>query len=105
MTGRLGICALLLDDAVKLELDGIKTLTQPEEAALGAEYTFAKMLSARAGIRTAVNRYNRSIMKPEYSFGAGMRYDFMGFDYACIIPPSELGLIHKISIMGKIPGF
>ena len=36
---------------------------------------------------------------------SGMRYEFMGFDYALVIPPSELGLIHKVSIMGKIPGF
>ncbi|MBN2036408.1 MAG: hypothetical protein JW768_06660 [Chitinispirillaceae bacterium] len=27
-----------------------------------------------------------------------MRYKFLGFDYA-IIPPSELGLVHKISII------
>jgi hypothetical protein len=105
MTGRFGVCAMLFDNAVKFELDGIKTLTQPEEAAFGAEYTFAGILSARGGIRTAVNRYDHAIMRPEYSFGAGMRYEFMGFDYAVVVPPSELGLIHKVSIIGKLPGF
>jgi hypothetical protein len=105
MTGRFGICAILFDNAVRIELDGIKTITQPEEAAFGAEYTFAGILSARGGIRTAVNRYDHAIMRPEYSFGAGMRYEFMGFDYALVVPPTELGLIHKVSIIGKVPGF
>jgi hypothetical protein len=105
MTGRFGICAALFDNSLRLELDGIKTLSQPEEAAFGAEYTFAGILSARGGIRTSVDWYDHAIMKPEYSFGAGMRYEFMGFDYALVVPPSELGLIHKVSIIGKIPGF
>ncbi|MBN2036411.1 MAG: hypothetical protein JW768_06675 [Chitinispirillaceae bacterium] len=105
MIGRFGVCATLLDNSLKLELDGIKTLTQPEEAAFAAEYTFAGIISVRAGGRSAVNREDRKAMDPEYSFGAGMRYDFLGFDYALIVPPSELGLIHKISIIGKIPGF
>jgi hypothetical protein len=104
-TGRFGVCAILFDNTVRLEIDGIKTLTQPEEAAFGAEYTFAGILSARGGIRTSVNRNYHAIMRPEYSFGAGMRYEFMGFDYALVVPPSELGLIHKISIIGKVPGF
>jgi hypothetical protein len=105
MTGRFGVCATLFDNSLKLEFDGIKTLTQPEEAAFGAEYTFAGILSARSGIRTAVDWYDHAVMRPEYSFGAGMRYDFLGFDYALVVPPSELGLIHKLSIIGKIPGF
>lgn len=105
MTGRFGICGSLFDNSLRIELDGIKTLRQPEEAAFGAEYTFAGVIAARGGMRTSVDRYNHAIMRAEYSFGAGMRYEFMGFDYACIIPPSELGLIHKISIIGKFPGF
>jgi hypothetical protein len=105
MTGRFGACGMLFKNTLRIELDGIKTLTQPEEAAFGAEYTFADIISARGGIRTAVSRYNHSIMRPEYSFGAGMRYEFMGFDYALVVPSSELGLIHKISIIGKVPGF
>jgi hypothetical protein len=105
MTGRFGVCASLIDNTLRFELDAIKTLTQPEEAAFGAEYTFARIISARGGIRTSVSRYDHAIMRPEYSFGAGMRYDFMGFDYACVVPPSELGLIHKLSIIGKVPGF
>jgi hypothetical protein len=105
MCGRFGVCALLFDNTLRLELDGIKTLTQPEEAAFGAEYTFARIISVRAGGRTAVHYIDRTAMDPEFSFGAGMRYDFLGFDYALIVPPSELGLIHKISIIGKIPGF
>ncbi|MBN1129511.1 MAG: PorV/PorQ family protein [Chitinispirillaceae bacterium] len=105
MTGRFGVCASLLNNTLRLELDGIKTLTQPEEAAFGAEYNFAGILYGRGGFRSSVSPRERSAMKPEYSFGAGMRYEFLGFDYALVVPPSELGLIHKVSIAGKLPGF
>ena len=101
MAGRTGICGILLDQTLRLELDLIKTLRQPEEAAFGAEYRFLDLFLARAGIREAVITDTRTIMKPEYTFGAGMRYDFLGFDYALIIPPSELGIIYKISLVGK----
>ena len=105
MTGRFGICTSLFDNALRLEFDGIKTLAQPEEAAVGVEYTFAHIISGYGGIRTSVSRYYHAIMQAEYTFGTGMRFDFLGFDYALIVPPSELGIIHKISIIGKIPGF
>jgi hypothetical protein len=105
MTGRLGACGILLDNTLRIELDLVKTLRQPEEALLGAEYRFLDLFFARAGIKEAVITDTRTIMKPEYSFGAGMRYEFVGFDYAMVMPVSGLGAIHKISIAGKLPGF
>jgi hypothetical protein len=105
MTGRFGVCGSFFNGSLKTEADLVKTLTQPEEGAFGVEYTFAGILSARGGMRSSVSPREHSAMKPEYSFGAGMRYEFMGFDYALIVPPSELGLIHKVSIIGKVPEF
>ena len=105
MTGRLGISGILLDQTLRMELDLVKTLQQPEEVAFGAEYRFLDLFLARAGIREAVITGTRTFMEPEYSFGAGMRYTFLGFDYAIVIPPSELGVIHKVSIAGKFPRF
>lgn len=103
LTGQLGVTGILVDNTLRMELDIIKTMQQPEEVACGAEYAFLQFFKARAGIREAAKTDTREIMKPEYSFGAGMHYDFLGFDYAIVIPASDLGAIHKISVICKIP--
>lgn len=105
MAGRLGICGKFIDSSIKIEMDFVKTMHQPEEGLFGAEYTFLKVFSARAGVRSAVNTGDRAFMKPEYSLGAGMQYDFLGFDYALVIPPNELGFVHKITVTVNISGY
>jgi hypothetical protein len=101
-TLRLGICGLFLRKSLITELDFIKTLNQPEGLAIGARYLLFDMISFRSGISTAIDLSERHSKYPDYSLGLGFKYSSFGFDYALIIPDSELGLQHKVSIVLSI---
>lgn len=103
--GRVGVAGVLLDGALTAELDLEKTIRQPMAGAVAIEYTLLEMASVRGGLRSAVDFGDRKLLSPDYSVGVGMRYSFFGFDYALIVPSSELGLQHKLSVVGKIPTF
>jgi len=101
---RLGVAGLFLDKALITELDVLKTVQQPIQISLGVQYTLFKVLSARGGISTDADYLKYHLRQyPDYSFGIGIRYSIFGFDYACIIPDSDLGLSHKISLIIKLP--
>jgi hypothetical protein len=95
---RLGVSGIFLKKSLQAEIDVIKTFEQPEEIAFGIQYTFLEMFSLRGGISTDVDASAMHSKYPDYSFGLGVHYSVFGFGYACIIPDSDLGLSHKISL-------
>jgi hypothetical protein len=95
---RLGVAGLFLDKSLIAEIDFLKTVQQPLQISLGVQYTLFKIVSARGGISTDMDYINYHSNYPDYSFGLGIHYSIFGFDYAIIIPDSELGISHKISI-------
>jgi hypothetical protein len=100
---RLGVAGLFLDKSLIAEIDVCKTVQQPVQISLGVQYTLFKIFSARGGISTDIDYTNYHSSYPDYSFGLGIRYSVFGFDYACIIPNSDLGISHKISLFVKLP--
>jgi hypothetical protein len=97
-SARLGVAGLFLDKSIIAEIDVLKTVQQPLQLSLGVQYTLFKIVSARGGISTDVDYLKYHTRYPDYSFGLGVRYSIFGFDYAIVIPDSELGLTHKVSI-------
>ena len=103
MAARLGVAGLFLDKSLIAEIDVLKTIQQPVQISVGVQYTLFKIFSARGGISTDMDYINYHSNYPDYSFGLGIRYSVFGFDYACIIPDSDLGLSHKISLVIRLP--
>jgi hypothetical protein len=95
---RLGVSGTFLKKSLQAEIDLIKTFKQPEEIALGIQYTFLEMFSLRGGISTDVDASAMHSKYPDYSFGLGVHYSIFGFNYAFSIPDSDLGWTHKISL-------
>lgn len=100
---RIGVAGILLDEDLIIEGDIIKCLRQPLAGSFGVQYTLFHILSLRGGISSSVDIKDRDSKKPDFSLGIGMRYSFVGFDYALHVPSSELGVSHKVSIIVKIP--
>ena len=96
---RLGVAGLFLDKSLITEIDVLKTVQQPVQISLGMQYTLFKIVSARGGISTDTDIMKYHSRYPDYSFGLGVRYSAFGFDYACIIPDSDLGISHKVSLI------
>ncbi len=99
---RLGVAGLFLDQALVVEGDIAKNLTQPVDVSLGVEYTIIKIVGIRGGIHSAIDIHDKEIRDPGFSLGIGMRYRFIGFDYSFFVPRSELGPTHKISVIANI---
>jgi hypothetical protein len=95
---RLGVAGLFLDKSLITEIDVLKTVQQPIQISLGVQYTLFRIVSARGGISTDVDYLKYHTRYPDYSLGLGIRYSIFGFDYAIIIPDSDLGISHKISL-------
>lgn len=96
--GRLGISGTFLKKSLSAEIDFVKTQKQPEQVACGVQYVILDMISLRGGISTDLDFSPIHAKYPDYSLGLGVKYSFFSFDYALIIPDSELGLTHKVSI-------
>lgn len=96
---QLGIAGLFLDTALVIEADFAKTISQPVDMMLGAQYTIIKIVGIRAGITTSFNSNDKTWQIPDFAIGIGMRYSFYGFDYTFFRPASELGAHHKISVV------
>jgi hypothetical protein len=99
---RIGLGSTWLNNSLSAELDLVKTVKQPEQACLGIQYSLLKMFLFRGGMAVDIDASSKHSNYPDFSFGLGMRYSFFGFDYACLIPSSDLGTTHKISIFLKI---
>jgi hypothetical protein len=97
-TIRAGIEASFLKKSLHAELDVLKPLQQPEEAALGLQYTLFDIVSVRGGISMDFDAGSMQSSYPDYALGIGVHYAFFGFDYGLMIPNSDLGLTHKITI-------
>jgi hypothetical protein len=95
---RIGIAGLFLKKSLIAEIDMLKTLQQPIQLSGGIQYTLFDIVSFRGGISADADYENIHMRSPDYSLGLGVRYSFFGFDYALIIPDSDLGLSHKISL-------
>jgi len=95
---RLGVAGLFLEKSLTTEIDVLKTVQQPIQISLGVQYTLLKIVSARGGISTDTDILKYHSRYPDYSFGIGIRYSVFGFDYACIIPDSDLGINHKVTL-------
>jgi len=102
---RLGVAGLFLNKSLIAEIDVLKTVQQPLQISLGVQYTLFKIVSARGGISTDMDYINYHSRYPDYSFGLGVRYSVFGFDYAIIIPDSDLGISHKISLVVAFKDF
>ncbi len=98
---RLGVCGLFLGRTLIAELDAARTLRQPLEVSLGAQYTLFGIISARAGASTSVDIKNRHTRDPDISLGAGVRYSFFGCDYSLVIPTDNAQemIFHKLSLV------
>ena len=94
---------MYIDTALTVELDVIKTLRQPIDVALGVQYRLFNVIAIRAGAATSLDIEDRDYRDFDFSLGIGMRYSLFGFDYACPITSSKLGISHKISVIVKIP--
>jgi hypothetical protein len=95
---RLGVSGIFLKKSLHAEMDFVKTQKQPEQVACGVEYVLLDLISLRGGITTDLDFSSVHAKYPDYSFGLGVKYSSFFFDYACLIPDSDLGLIHKFSI-------
>jgi hypothetical protein len=104
-SARLGVAGLFFDKSLIAEIDVLKTVQQPLQVSLGAQYTLFRIVSARGGISFDADYVNFHTRYPDYSFGLGIRYSVFGFDYALVIPDSDLGLNHKISLSMAIKDF
>lgn len=102
-SARLGIAGLFIDSTLIGELDIVKTVKQPIDVSLGLQYKLFNVLSLRAGTATSLDIKGRDYRDFDFSLGVGMRYNMLGFDYACPITSSKLGISHKISVIVKIP--
>ncbi len=102
-SARLGIAGIFLDTTLSVELDVAKTIKQPIDVSLGIQYKLFNILSLRAGTSTSLDIEDRDFRDFDFSLGIGMRYSMFGFDYACPITSSKLGISHKISVVVKIP--
>ncbi len=101
-TARLGIAGSWFKNSVRAELDLVKTQQQPEAVSFGVQYTLMEMVSLRGGISTAIDASTMQSKYPDYSLGLGMRYSGFGFDFACLIPDSDLGLSYKFSLVAAL---
>jgi hypothetical protein len=97
-TFRAGIEASFLKNSLRAELDMLKPLQQPEEAALGLQYTLFNIVSVRGGMSLDIDAASMHSSYPDYGVGVGVHYSFFGFDYGLWIPDSDLGLTHKFTI-------
>jgi hypothetical protein len=94
--GRIGVACRLLNRKLIIELDGVKTVSQPLDIVGGVEYTFAKIVSLRLGALSSVDYYNNWMLRdPVISAGLGLRYAFFGFDYSITIPSSDPALMQN----------
>ena len=100
---RLAVAGLFLEESLISELDIAKTTEEPLDVLFGLQYKLLGMLSFRAGFATSLDIADRDYRDFDFFLGAGMRYSFLGFDYACPITSSKLGVTHRISVVGKIP--
>jgi hypothetical protein len=97
-TFRAGIEASFLKNSLRAELDMLKPLQQPEEAALGLQYTLFNIVSVRGGMSMDIDAASMHSSYPDYGVGVGVHYSFFGFDYGLWIPDSDLGLTHKFTV-------
>ncbi len=97
-TIRGGINAGFFKNSLRAELDVIKPLQQPEEAALGLQYTLFNILSFRGGISEDFDGAAMHSSYPAYGLGIGVHYSFFGFDYGIMIPNSDLDPMHKFTL-------
>lgn len=88
--GRLGAFFTFLDSTLSIGADIQNSRYQPIDGGAGIEYVLYKILALRAGIYYLRN--------PDYSFGAGVRWNNFTADYSLEIPWSDLGSIHRISL-------
>lgn len=102
-TARLGLASRFLDSTLMFELDIAKSLKQPIDISLGAQYKFLKYLFFRTGISSSIYVKKKTYRNFDFSCGLGVRYKRYGLDYALPISSSQLGLTHKISIIFKLP--
>lgn len=100
---RLGVAGLFIDTTLTVELDVSKTLKQPLDLALGIQYKLFDILYVRGGMASSIDFENKDYRDFDFSLGIGMRSSMVGFDYACPITSSRLGVTHKISAVIKFP--
>ena len=79
---RLGIAGIFLKRSLTVEADVVKPLKQPFDVAMGLQYTFLGIISARAGAATSVDIESRHSRNPSISLGMGVQYSFFGCDYS-----------------------
>jgi len=99
---RLGVNVSFLRKSLMTEVDFVKTLSQPVEGIMGLQYTILDLISIRGGAQSAIDISDKQLQWPDFSFGTGIHYAGIGFDYSCTIPSSELGLTHRISITATL---
>jgi hypothetical protein len=97
-TIRAGICGAFIKKTLRAELDIVKPLEQPEEIALGLQYTLLDVILFRGGISIALDAPSMHSAYQDYALGFGIRYSSFGFDYGLMIPNSELGLTHRVTV-------
>lgn len=98
-TARVGIAGIFLDSSLIAELDISQPDNQPLTGALGIEYTILKLISLRGGLSADLELSEMNSGEIDVSLGVGMRYEMFGFDYALVIPGSDLGLNHKVTLV------
>jgi hypothetical protein len=96
---RAGVCGTFLKKSLMAEIDVVKPVQQPEELSLGLQYTMLNMFSLRGGISSAADLSVYHSKNPDYALGVGFRYLSIGIDYVLVIPDSQLGLSHKVSLV------
>jgi long-subunit fatty acid transport protein len=96
MTAEAGITNLLEFEQIVVTTDmrAVKEFKNDYRAALGVESSYAGLLFLRAG-------YKFNFDEEEFSFGAGIKLEKMGIDYAFIPYEEAFGSVNMLSISYK----
>jgi hypothetical protein len=103
-TARAGVAGIVLDSALVGGVDVIKAPGRPVEVRGGLRYTILDLLALRAGVATALDLEEREARMPDVSLGAGVRYRFLGLDYALERSGPHRRLRHIVSASGVVAG-
>jgi hypothetical protein len=76
---------------IVLTFDGVFVNDGDPKQHLGAEYTYRRTVSLRAGYKGGYDSYGGT-------FGAGIRYKKLDVDYAFLLVKNDLGDSHRISV-------
>jgi hypothetical protein len=76
---------------VLLTFDGVFVNDGDPRQHMGAEYTYRRIVSLRAGYKGGYDSYGGT-------FGAGIRYKKLDVDYAFLLVKNDLGDSHRISV-------